>query len=257
MYKFQVGNGEGRVNQEGSVFNTSSWDEFSDQPLFAGFFEWNITGEDWKWDEVDHRPCDKRCCLNASLGIGAYYENDDDGKHSAWGGLAMRNDKDRAERTGLDAWFRAQWNGWSLLVEALYREIDYTAEPGAAPQVHWMPTAHKTQTDYGVHALVHYRFPDTNWGVGVRGSMIWLDEDYDAIKVGNKTIDLEDTITELGLVVNYFFWDHNNKLSWDINWIQDNSGVNSSSAGYMWGVTNRGVVVEDGVMLRLQWQINF
>ena len=33
------------------------------------------------------------------------------------------------------------------------------------------------------------------------------------------------------------------------------SGVSSSSAGYMWGLS-RGVVIEDGLMLRAQWQIN-
>src|SRR5207244_952619 len=41
MYKFQVGNGEGRVSQEGQVYSGTALDTYSDQPLFAGFFEWN------------------------------------------------------------------------------------------------------------------------------------------------------------------------------------------------------------------------
>jgi hypothetical protein len=253
MYKVQVSNGEGRVNQEGSIFNTSSFDAFSDQVLIAGMFEWTITCKDWKWDEVDSRPCDKRCGLDAAIGIAGYYENDDDQNHLAWGGLALRNPTDRADRFGLNAWFRAQWNGLSGLAEFLYRDIDYTQEVAGTG---FASTAHETQTDYGAHVMLHYRFADTNWGVGVRGSIIWLDDDYDTITVGATSVDIEDTIKEFGFVVNYFLWDHNNKISADVNWVQDNSGVNSSSAGYMFGVTNRGVVVEDGIMFRVQWQIS-
>ena len=253
MYKVQASNGEGRVNQEGSVFNTSSFDQFSDQLLFAGMFEWTITCKDWAWDEVDGRPCDKRCGLDAAVGVAGYYEDDNDQNHAAWGGLALHNPNDRAKRYGLDGWFRAQWNGFSLLAEFLYRNIDYTAEVAGTG---FADTLHKTQTDYGAHLMLHYRFAESNWGVGVRGSVIWLDSDYDTLTVGTTTVNLEDRIMELGFVVNYFFWDHNNKVSADINWVQDNSGVNSSSAGYMFGVTNRGVIVEDGIMLRLQWQIN-
>ena len=57
-------------------------------------------------------------------------------------------------------------------------------------------------------------------------------------------------------MVNYFLYDHNNKLSADINWVQDNSGVSSSSAGYLQGAS-KGVLVEDGIFLRIQWQISF
>jgi hypothetical protein len=253
MYKVQATNGEGRMNREGSVFNTDAFDTFSDQLQFAGFFEWNLTCQDWKWDEVDHRPCEKRCALVASVGVGAYYENDDDSRRDGYGGLRV-GASGRTERFGLDAWFRAHYNGWSFLAEALYRNIDFTrTSSGAASTV-------PTQADFGVHALLHYRFAESNWGVGVRGGMIWLDDDHDSVTVGPvaapTTIDLEDTITEVGVVLNYFFHDHNHKVSLDVNYVMDNSGVNSSSAGYMNGAS-RGVVNEDGFMVRLQWQLSF
>ena len=136
-----------------------------------------------------------------------------------------------------------QYQGFSFVAEGYQRAIEYSS--GALDQV-----------DQGVHALLHYRFADSNWGLGVRGGMIFLDDNYSAIAVGAGAVPIEDTISEFGVVVNYFFWNHNNKLSLDVNWVQDNSGVNTSSAGYMFGV-NRGVVVEDGVMLRVQWQVAF
>jgi hypothetical protein len=74
--------------------------------------------------------------------------------------------------------------------------------------------------------------------------------------VGASSVGIEDTITEFGLVVNYFFYDHGNKLSADVTLVQDNSAVSSSSAGYLFS-PSKGVVVEDGVMLRIQWQLNF
>ena len=247
LYKVAVANGEGRLDQEGGsgaggVFNRDAQDTYSDNLLFAGLLEWVITCNEYKWDEVDSRDCDKRCDLQAALGASAYFENDDDSQHGSWGSLALRS-TGRAERSGLNAWFRAQYQGFSFLLEGFQRSIEYSS--GAPDQV-----------DQGVHALVHYRFADSNWGLGVRGGMVFLDDNYAAIPVGAGAVAIEDTISEVGVVVNYFFWNHNNKLSLDVNWVQDNSGVNTSSAGYMWGV-NKGVVVEDGVMVRLQWQVAF
>jgi hypothetical protein len=247
LYKVAVGNGEGRSDQEGgtgqgSVFNRDAMDTYSDNLLFSGMLEWVITCNEYKWDEVDARDCDKRCEFQAALGASAYYENDDDSQHAAWGSLALRS-TGRAERTGLNAWFRMQYQGFSFLLEGHQRSVEYSS--GALDQV-----------DQGVHALLHYRFADSNWGLGVRGGMIFLDDNYAAVAVGAGAVPIEDTITEFGVVVNYFFWNHNNKLSLDVNWVQDNSGVNTSSGGYMFGV-NRGVVVEDGVMLRVQWQVAF
>lgn len=247
MYKVSVGNGEGRSDQEGgtgqgSVFNRDAMDTYSDNLLFSGMFEWVITCNEYKWDEVDSRDCDKRCEFQAAVGASAYYENDDDSQHGSWGNLAVRS-TGRAERTGLNAWFRMQYQGFSFVAEGYQRAIEYSS--GALDQV-----------DQGVHALLHYRFADSNWGLGVRGGMIFLDDNYSAIAVGAGAVPIEDTISEFGVVVNYFFWNHNHKLSLDVNWVQDNSGVNTSSAGYMFGV-NRGVVVEDGVMLRVQWQVAF
>jgi len=253
MYKVQAGNGEGRENKSGSVFNTDAFDTFSDQLEFAGMFEWNITCKDWKWDEVDHRPCDKRCELNASLGIAVTYENDDDLKHDGYGGLALRS-SGRVDRLNYDVWFRAQYNGWSFLAEYMGRELDYKVTTSGAPS-----TA-ATQTDTGLAVMVNYRFADSNWGVGVRGGIVWLDDDYKSITTGpvgnTTTVAYEDSITEFGFVVNYFFHDHNNKITADVNFVQDNSGVNSSSAGYM-ADPKKGVVVEDGIYLRVQWQISF
>ncbi|MCC7136868.1 MAG: hypothetical protein IT460_00395 [Planctomycetes bacterium] len=251
MYKFQVTNGEGAISR-GSMFNTDARDTYSDELLFAGMFEWNInaccTG-DYKWDEVDHRACDKRCELQAAFGIAGYYENDDDAKRDQWGGLAVRGSSSaRAERYGLNAWFRMQWNGLSVLAEGYLRNIQYTAG-STSPE----------QEDVGAHIMAHYRFADSNWGLGVRAGMIWLDDDYLTISAGNQagSVDVEDAITEYGFVVNYFFHDHNHKLSADVNFVQDNSGVTSSSAGYMASSSSRGVIVEDGVMIRVQWQLNF
>jgi hypothetical protein len=246
LYKFMMSTGEGPVST-GSVFNTNAFDTFSDQMLFSAMLEWTITCKDWKFDEVDHRPCDDRCKLDASVGIGAYYENNDDSSRPP--GLAFRTSSVPLERTGLCAWLRARYMGFTLLAEAGMREVDYS-DPSAAP----------TQTDWGAEVTVHYRFANNNWGVGAKYGFISLDDDYDTITVGTgagaTTVDIEDTITEFGFVVNYFFWEHGNKLSADVTWVQDNSAVRSSSAGYLWNPA-AGVVVEDGVMLRFQWQINF
>ena len=246
MYKVQATNGEGSISR-GSIFNFDAADTYSDQMLFAAMLEWNITCDDWKWDEVDHRPCEKRCKLLASLGASAYYENDDDAKRDQWGGLAVRGSSARgADRMGLNGWFRAAYNGWSTMIEWYQRDIDYT---GANTSL--------TQTDSGAHMFVHYRFADSNWGLGVRAGILWLDDDYLTVTLNNQTIAIEDTTLEFGAVVNYFFHDHSNKVSLDVNYIQDNSGVSSSSAGYLANNSGKGVIVEDGIMVRLQWQLNF
>jgi hypothetical protein len=199
---------------------------------------------------VDHRSCEERCSLRLALGAAAYYENDDDSTHSAWGGLRLGSSSDRADRYGLNAWVRMHYNGWSVFGEFLLRNVDYQRTSGGAE------STNPEQEDMGAHLLVHYRFADSNWGIGARGGIIWLDDDYLTVGVDSPgPVEVEDTITEVGLVVNYFFWDHNHKISADVNWVQDNSGVNSSSAGYMNGVS-RGVVVEDGIMFRLQWQLS-
>jgi hypothetical protein len=217
-------------------------------------FEWNITCNDWKWDMVDHRSCEKRCALDLSIGLSGYYENDDDSKHDQWGGLRLGDSNDRAERYGLDFWVRGQWNGLSWLGEFMLRNIQYTRDNGGGP------STKPEQEDMGASLTVHYRFADSNWGIGARAAMIWLDDDYLSLTSGPQgnttTIALEDTITEFGVAVNYFFYDHNSKLTADVNFVQDNSGVNSSSAGYMQGAA-RGVLVEDGIFLRIQWQLNF
>ncbi len=253
FYKIQAGNGEGRENRSGSVFNTDAFDTFSDQLTFAGMFEWNITGNEWAWEEIDHRPCDKRCDFNASLGIQAVYSNDDDLKKDGYGALALRS-SGRTDLIEYGAWFRAQKNGWSLLVEWMQREVDYQLTSAG------LPSTAKTQTDSGAQATVHYRLAESNWGFGLRYGVIWLDDDYSTLTSGpagnSTTITYEDSITEYGFVVNYFMWDNGNKITADVNWVNDNSGVNTSSAGYMFGAT-RGVLVEDGVYLRLQWQIQF
>ena len=253
MYKVQVMNGEGLINR-GSVFNTDAFDTYSDNLLLAAAFEWNVTCNDWKMDMVDHRPCDKRCNLDLSIGLAGIYENDDDSKHDQWGGLRLGDGNDRAERYGLDFWVRGQWNGLSWLGEFMLRNIQYTRDNGGGP------STKPEQEDMGASLTVHYRFADSNWGIGARAGIIWLDDDYLSVTSGPQgnttTVALEDTITEFGVAVNYFFYDHNSKITADVNFVQDNSGVNSSSAGYMNGAS-RGVLVEDGVFLRIQWQLNF
>jgi hypothetical protein len=256
LYRAMVSTGEGRLDQAGSVFNTDAFDTYSDQVLVSGCFEWNITCKDWEYDEVDMRPCEERCHLNASLGVSAYYEDDDDSSHKAPGGFALRNANDRLDRFGYNAWFRAQWNGWSLQAEFTGRSIDYTRKADGTKE-----TA-KDQDDYGAELSINYRFADSNWGIGARAGILWVDDDYQTLtwKSGtapnqvNQSQKLNDTIVEIAFGVNYYFWDHFDKLSLDATWIQDNSAVSSSSAGYMVGL-NRGVVIEDGLMLRLQWQI--
>jgi hypothetical protein len=247
FYKVQAVNGEGAVSR-GSVFNTDAFDTFSDQLLFAGMFEWNVTCEEWKWDLVDHRPCDKRCEWLVSVGAAGYYENDDDEIRSQPGGLRLGS-SGFLTRWGLNAWARAAWNGFTFLLEGYRRTIDYTAEGSTAEE----------QTDYGAHFLAHYRFADSNWGVGLKAGAIWLDDDYDVRTVGSGAaavdVPLEDMIWEVGAVVNYFFWDHSHKLSADVTWVNDNSGVSSSSAGYLVN-PGAGVVIEDGLLLRVQWQLS-
>jgi hypothetical protein len=245
MYKVQASTGEGAVEQSGSVFNTDAFDTYSDQLLFSATFEWNVTCKDWAFDEVDHRACDDRCRLDLSIGASGYYENDDDTLQRAPGALALRS-TGTVDRWGASAWVRARWQGLTAILEGAMRNVDYTADGSTAEE----------QQDMGAELTVHYRFSESNWGIGAKAGIIWLDDDYDTITVGtNPPVAIEDTITEVGFVVNYFFWDHSNKVTWDITWVQDNSGVNSSAPGYMWGPT-RGVIIEDGILMRLQWQIN-
>jgi hypothetical protein len=241
FYKLFASTGEGPTHSAGSVFNTDAFNTYSDQVLFSGCFEWNITCKDWKWDQVDNR-CEDRCGFDASLGVWAYHENDDDPSQKSVG-LALRSSAP-LERTGYGAWFRARYNGWTLLAEAGARNVEYTAG-STSPE----------QTDYGASLTLHHRFACSSWGVGARGAMIWLDEDYDSLTVGADVVPIDDVISEFGFVINYFFYDHGNKISADVNWVQDNTAVRSSSAGYLWGLS-QGVVVEDGIMIRLQWQIS-
>ena len=125
------------------------------------------------------------------------------------------------------------------------RNIDYTR--GSTAQ---------DQQDMGAELMLHYRFAETNWGVGARAGIIWLDNNYSTLTVGTTAVNIQDTITEVAGVVNYFFWDHSNKISADVTWVKDNSGVNTSSAGYMFGAS-RGVIIEDGILFRVQWQVQF
>lgn len=72
------------------------------------------------------------------------------------------------------------------------------------------------QSDSGAEVTLHHRFADSNFGLGVRAGMIWLDDAYDTLTIGNNLVAIEDTITEVGFVVNYFFWDHGDELSADV-----------------------------------------
>ena len=249
FYKVGATNGEGRLDQQ-AVFNTDARDTFSDQLLYTGLFEWRITCDDFPFDEVDHRACEDRCKLQAAIGLEGYYENDDDSSHNQVG-LALRGGSGPNDRYAFGAYARARWEGWTAMVEWAERTINYTAG-STSPD----------QTDSGAHAYVHYRFADSNWGLGARASMIWLDKDYRTAAVGGGApvpapVAIDDTIEEYGFVVNYFFWDHQNKISADVNWVKHNSGVNSTSAGYMSNSAAKGVIVEDGIMVRVQWQLQF
>ena len=244
MYKFAVSNGEGTVEQTSSVFSTNAFDTYSDQLLFSGEVEWTLTGKDWKFDEVDNRACDERCRLDASLGVCAYYEDDDDSSERSPGSLALRA-VGPLNRSGVGAWFRGRYEGWTAIAEFDMRNVDYT-RGSTSPD----------QQDSGAELTVHYRFAESNWGLGARAGVIWLDGDYRSLTVGTASVPIASTISEYAFVVNYFFWDHANKVSADVTWVQDNSGVKSSAPGYFWDPAN-GVVIEDGMMFRLQWQINF
>jgi hypothetical protein len=239
-YAAQALNGEGRSDLAGSVFADAT-DRTSDQLLFAGMLEWNVTGEDWSWDEVDHRPCDERCRLDVSVGVSGHYENDDDANLPSGvpGSLAVRGNGGVGPLTrwGVNAWVRARWNGFSFQSEWYRRDVDFSE------------VADPDQSDDGFYAQAHYRFAASNWGVGAKYAVLWADDDH-------FTGALEDTFWETGFVVNYFFWDHSHKLSFDVSRVVGNSGVSSSGPGYLVSAA-RGVVVEDGWMLRLQWQLNF
>ena len=240
-YGVQALNGEGRNDISGSVFADAT-DKFSDQLLFAAMFEWNITGKEWAWDEVDQRPCEDRGRLDASVGVSGYYENDDDTHLPSGipGSLAVKGNGGVGPLTrwGANAWFRARWHGFSFQAEYFHRDIDYTAgSPDPDP------------TDTGAYAQAHYRVANSPWGLGAKYAIVWADDDY-------FTAPLEDTFWEAGAVVNYFVEDHAHKVSLDVTRVVGNSGVNSSSPGYLVNAA-RGVVVEDGWLLRLQWQINF
>jgi hypothetical protein len=241
LYKFMASTGEGPPQSAGSVFNTDAFDTYSDQLLFTGMLEWTLTCKDWKYDEVDSRACADRCKFEASIGVAAYHENDDDRTLRSPGLVARSTGP--LDRTGYGAWLRARWQGFTLVAEAASRTLDYSSDA-------------ESQTDTGATIMLHHRFANSNFGVGVKAGWIWLDDDYDSIAVGMDSVSIEDTISEYGLVVNYFFWDHSNKLSADVTVVQDNSAVRSSSAGYLFD-PSKGVIIEDGIYLRIQWQLNF
>ena len=243
LYKVMASNGEGNVGQQASVFNQDALDTYSDQLLFSAMLEWTITCKDWKFDEVDNRECGDRSRLDASIGIAGYYENDDDVNLKS-PGMAVRS-TGPLDRYGVGAWFRARWHGFTAVLEGGMRNVDFTRGSTAADQ-----------TDYGAELTIHHRFYESRWGVGAKAGIIWLDDNYLTLPVGAGAVPLNDTITEYGVVVNYFFHDHGNKISADVTMVNDNSAVRSSSAGYLWD-PSKGVAVEDGVMVRLQWQINF
>jgi hypothetical protein len=241
LYRVQAMNGEGRADQIGSVF-ADARDRFSDQLLYAAMFEWTVTGKDWKWDEVDHRPCDERCRFDLSVGVAGYFENDDDANLPSGvpGGLAVvgNGGVGPLDRKGVGFWLRTQWQGWSLQAEYFRRSIDFTGG-SAAPD----------QDDSGAYVQVHHRFAESNWGVGAKYAVVWGDDDGFAGP-------LEDTMWEAGVAVSHFFWEHAHKVTLDVTRVSGNSGVTSSSPGYLVNAS-RGVVVEDGWMLRVQWQVNF
>ena len=244
LYKVAASTGEGPVEQAGSVYSTDAFGTYSDNLLFSGTLEWTLTCKDWKFDEVDNRPCAERGRLDASVGVCAYYEDDDDTSEKSPGALALRS-VGPLQRYGLGAWARARWNGWTAIAEYDMRSIDYTRS-STAPD----------QSDSGAELTVHYRFAESNWGLGAKAGIIWLDDDYRSLTVGNSVVPIADSISEYGFVVNYFFWDNNNKITADVTWVNDNSAVSSSAAGYLVDPT-KGVVIEDGILLRIQWQIQF
>jgi hypothetical protein len=237
-YAFEMLNGEGRADLVGSVFADAT-DRTSDQLLYAAMFEWNVTDKDWAWDEVDNRCGDERCRLDLSLGVSAHYEDDDDATllSGVPGSLAVKS-TGPLTRWGANAWLRAQWRGWSLQSEVYHREVDFTAGSSA-----------KDQVDDGFYVQAHHRFEGSPWGAGAKFAMIWADEDGFADP-------LEDTFWEAGLALNYFVWDHSHKVTVDASRVSGNSGVSSTGPGY--GVSAaKGVIVEDGWLLRVQWQVNF
>ena len=57
----------------------------------------------------------------------------------------------------------------------------------------------------GAELTVHYWFADSNWGVGAKAGVLWLDSDYKTPEGGQLDRPIADTISEYGLVANYFF----------------------------------------------------
>ena len=153
------------------------------------------------------------------------------------------------DRWGASAWLRARWEGLSLVAEYVYREYDHPEDT--------LP--YEVESESGADVTLHYRFGSSNWGVGAKAGMIWLDEQFGRLPIGvanSPKVGIEDTISEYGFVVNYFFWENGNKISADVTWVNDNSAVSSSAAGYLVD-PKKGVVIEDGVLLRIQWQLQF
>lgn len=237
LYKLQVTNGEGNGAQI-PIFGTDALNTFSDQPLLSGLLEWRVTGRDFKFDEVDSRSCEDRCCLDLAIGASAYHENDDDKSLTAPGSLAVKGNAGVGPlaRTGWSVWMRGQWQGWSWQTEFLSRHIDFTAGSTALDQ-----------DDTAFYAQLHYRFPYSNWGVGVKYAVVNADSDY-------YSGVWKDSMSEFGVALNYFFWDHSHKITADVTVVTDNGGVTNKNSGYLVSAA-KGVALEDGVMVRVQWQI--
>jgi hypothetical protein len=242
LYKAMATNGEGNGAQV-PVFGTDALDTFSDALLFTGLFEWTITPREFRWDEVDHRACEDRRCLDLAVGASAFVENDDDRSLTSPGSLVVRGTGAHGvpgagplERRGWNAWVRGQWSGWSWQAEYMTRTIDFTAG-----------STEPNQEDSAWYVQLHHRFACSNWGVAAKYALVQGD---DAWFAGVRTAEM----SEFGFAVNYFFWDHSHKVTADVSFVSDNAGVTNKNSGYVVG-SSRGVVVEDGVMLRLQWQL--
>ena len=91
------------------------------------WLEWNITCKDWAWEEIDHRVCEDRCRLDASLGVSGLLRGRATTTRTRPSGFRAAARRGGPHRWAASAWFRARWEGWSLISGVrTTRNIDYT-----------------------------------------------------------------------------------------------------------------------------------
>ena len=169
MYKVAASTGEGTVEQAGSVFNTDAFDTYSDQLLFSGDarVEHHLQGLDVRRGRQPRLRRPRAGSTRASASARLLR-----GRRRLERQVAGR--RSRSGRPG-----PLQRSGHRRVVPRALERVDRCSpSTTCATSTTRAASTAPDQTDSGAEATLHYRFADSNWGVGAKAGIIWLDSDY-------------------------------------------------------------------------------